>query len=596
MQSEAPLPHWEMSTIFPSLESPEYQAAFEAALGEIDALAADFDAHQIRRRETASVDPPLLHAYEEITRRLNGLLQRMRTLGSYVNCHVTTDAANETAQSRMSLLENRSVLLDQLLTRYTAWVGTTDIEALLERSEVARAHAYPLRRAQEQARHQLSEAEEALVAELRPASVNGWVRLHGNMTALLTASVSLEGEEKTLPISAVRALAHHRDRTVRKAAFEAELNAWETVTVPLAAALNGVKGFQRTLRVKRGYADDVEPTLFNNGMDRETLDAMHAACVESFPDFRRYMDAKARALGLDRLAWYDINAPMGEVKKVWGWDEAEGFIRENFGRYSGRMAEFADRSFRERWIDAPPHVGKEGGAYCSGIRPGESRIMMNYDGSFTSVSTLAHELGHAYHNLNLKDRAPMQSRTPSTLAETASIFCETLAFDAAMIRADRQERLALLDTTLDRNLQVVVDIHSRFLFEKGVFEKRAERDLTITEFNELMRSAQRETYGNRLDPLHPYMWAVKGHYYGPTFYNYPYTFGLLFGLGLYARYQEDPDSFRGQYDEFLSSTGLADAATLAGRFGVDIRSVAFWRSSLDVIRRDINDFEELARG
>jgi oligoendopeptidase F len=218
---------------------------------------------------------------------------------------------------------------------------------------------------------------------------------------------------------------------------------------------------------------------------------------------------------------------------------------------------------------------------------------MNYDGSFNGVSTLAHELGHAYHNLNLKERTFLQSQTPSTLAETASIFCETLAFDAALGSARDEERLALLEASLQRDLMVVVDIHSRFLFEQSIFERRAARALSPREFCELMLAAQRETYGEGLDGerLHPYMWAVKGHYYGPLFYNYPYTFGLLFGLGLYARYRENPEAFRAGYDDLLSATGLADAATLAARFGIDTRSEAFWTSSLDVIRGKIDEFE-----
>jgi oligoendopeptidase F len=231
-----------------------------------------------------------------------------------------------------------------------------------------------------------------------------------------------------------------------------------------------------------------------------------------------------------------------------------------------------------------------------GTRPGESRILMNFDGSFNSVSTLAHELGHGYHNLNLEQRTPLQKRTPMALAETASIFCETLAFDAVLKHAEGEERLGIIDTELQRDLMVVVDIHSRFLFEQGVFERRGQRELSPREFSELMLETQRQTYGDGLDPenLHPYMWAVKGHYYGPTFYNYPYTFGLLFGLGLYAQYQQDPETFRGGYDDLLSSTGLADAATLAGRFGIDTRSPAFWRSSLNVIRRSIDEFETAA--
>ncbi|HLJ54667.1 MAG TPA: M3 family metallopeptidase, partial [Chthonomonadaceae bacterium] len=252
-------------------------------------------------------------------------------------------------------------------------------------------------------------------------------------------------------------------------------------------------------------------------------------------------------------------------------------------------------TFREHWTDAGPRVGKQGGAYCTGLRPGVSRIFMNFDGSFNSVSTLAHELGHAYHNLNMKDRTVLQRGTPSTLAETASIFCETLAFEAAIAQEGPEKRIALLDTVLERNLAVVVDIHSRFLLEQAVFAKRAERDLTVPELNALMTDAQRQTYGADLEPLHEYMWAVKGHYYGPTFYNYPYTFGLLFGLGLYVQYRREPEAFKRRYDDLLSSTGMADAVALCARFGADITTPDFWRASLDVIRGQIAEFEVATR-
>lgn len=590
---DSTLPHWDMSTVFPSLESPEFGQEFDAAVGEIQTLALLFEEYGVRRRVGGEADAKFVARYDIVTGRLNALRERLRTLGSYIGCFVTTDARNEAAKARESQLETQSVVLSQLETRYTAWVGSSDSEALLAASEVARQHEFAVRRAAILAGHQMSEAEENLMAELRPSGLSGWARLHGNISALLTADVMVRGAVQTLPMSSVRALSADPDREVRRAAFEAELQAWQSVAVPMAAALNGIKGFQRSVRSRRGYADDVEPTLIGNNIDRATLEAMQGACVEAFPDFRRYMDAKARALGLQQLAWYDINAPLGKTESSWSWPAAEAFINDNFGRYSDRLAGFARRTFTERWIDAQPRVGKEGGAYCSGIRPSESRIMMNFDGSFTSVSTLAHELGHAYHNLNLAARTPLQRATPMTLAETASIFCETLAFDAALAQADATERLALLDTTLQRDLMVVVDIHSRFLFEQGVFSRRGARDLTVNEFSEVMTQAQRQTYGEHLDPLHPYMWAVKGHYYGPTFYNYPYTFGLLFGLGLYARYQKDEAAFRRQYDEFLSSTGLADARTLTQRFGIDITDVAFWRSSLDIIRAKIADFEQL---
>jgi pepF/M3 family oligoendopeptidase len=582
-----------MTPVFPSLESPEFRAAFDGVVADVTRLAGVFDRMGVRRRSAPSVDPAFVGAFEEVIGELNSLMERLRTVGAYIACFVTTDARDETAQSLESTLNARMVLLDQLRTRFTAWVGSSDTEALLQASEVARQHEFAVRKAAILAAHQMSEHEENLAAELAPASIIGWARLHGTMTSLLTADVEIHGETRTLPMSSVRALASDADRAVRKAAFEAEIRAWESVEVPLAACMNGVKGYQGLIRRKRSYGDDVEPTLISNSINAAILEAMQQACAESFPDFRRYMAAKAKALGLERLAWYDLMAPVGASTARWEWPAAAQFILTNFGRYSSRLRAFAQRAFEERWIDAEPRVGKEGGAYCTGLLPGISRVFMNFDGSFTSVSTLAHELGHAYHNLNLAERTPIQRMTPSTLAETASIFCETLTFDAALQDASTEERIALLDTALERDLQTVVDIHSRFLFEKAVFERRQERDLTVAELKQLMTDAQRQTYGPDLEPLHPYMWAVKGHYYGPTFYNYPYTFGLLFGVGLYARYLEDPEGFRRQYDDFLSSTGMADAATLGVRFGADVTDIGFWRAGLDVVRRHIEEFERL---
>jgi pepF/M3 family oligoendopeptidase len=583
-----------MAVIYPAIDSPEFAAAFDSYANELDRIARLFDEMGVRRRDHEAVDAATVAAYEDITRLLNDLGQQARTLGSYVGCFTSTDASDEEAQKAESLLHQRYVLHDQLSTRYVAWVGTMDLEALLAGSETARDHERTLRRARYSAERQMAEGEEILASELRPSGISAWARLHGEMSALLSAEVDLPEGRQTLPIAKVRSLANEGDRAVRRAGYEAELEAWKRVEVPLAAALNGVKGFQQVLRKRRGYADDVEPTLMSNGIDRPTLDAMQRACVETFPDFRRYFRAKARLLGLEKLEWYDLFAPVGSLSRRYTWAEAEEVVALNFGVYSERMEAFARRSYAEQWIDAEPRMGKEGGAYCTGILPGVSRIMMNFDGSFSNVSTLAHELGHAYHNLNMVGRTSLQRESPMTLNETASIFCETLLFEAALAEAEGEEKLVLLDTSLQRDSQTVVDIHSRFLFESRVFEQRAQRDLSVSEFKELMVQAQRETYGDGLASYHAYMWAVKGHYYGPLFYNYPYTFGMLFATGLYARYKQGPEAFRANYDAFLSRTGMADARTLASTFGIDTADVAFWRSSLDQVRDQIAEFERLA--
>ena len=353
-----------------------------------------------------------------------------------------------------------------------------------------------------------------------------------------------------------------------------------------------------TLAKKRGWQSPLDAALFSNNIDRPTLDAMLVAAYEAFPDFRRYLHTKAHLLGIPRLAWYDLFAPVGKSTKVWEYNDATTFIVEQFGTYSSRLSNFAARAFREQWIDAEPRPGKVDGAFCAPLRKDKSRVLANFKPTYDGMSTLAHELGHGYHNLNLAHRTALQRGTPMTLAETASIFCETIIREATLRNVDAHEQLPILEASLQGSSQVVADIISRFLFEKRVFEKRQQRELSIDELNTIMLDAQRETYGDGLDEsaLHPYMWAMKPHYYSSSsFYNYPYMFGLLFGLGLYARYQQDPETFKKGYDELLSSTGLADAATLAAKFGIDTRSTAFWRSSLDIIRRDIARFESLAQ-
>jgi pepF/M3 family oligoendopeptidase len=587
-----------MTPIYPGLDSPEFDQGFAHFSQQVAGLIELFDSHRIQARPVlGELDDAAIQSFETVTARMNTVLEEVMTLGAYLSCFVTTNTQDTLAQARYSEFQQQEARLSLLDTRYAAWIGSLDVEALIARSQLARDHAYMLRKASLQARHLMSPAEEDLASELELSSGAAWEKLHGDVTSQIIVPVEIHGERLELPMSRVRNFADDPDRAVRRAAYEAELAAWKKAAVPLAAAMNGIKGEINTLARRRGWASPLDASLFESNIDRETLEAMLTAARESFPDFRRYLRAKARTLGLQQLAWYDIFAPVGKETHTWDFEQARIFIVEKFGSYSQKLADFADRAFRENWIDAEPRAGKVDGAYCTPLRADESRVFANFKPSFNGVSTLAHELGHGYHNLNLAGRSTLQKETPMTLAETASIFCETIITHAALVRADKDEQIAILENSIQGSCQVVVDITSRFLFEARAFERRRLRELSIDEFNALMLEAQKDTYGDGLDEtqLHPYMWAMKPHYYSThfSFYNYPYMFGLLFGLGLYARYQQDPTSFKTGYDELLSSTGLGDAATMAARFGIDIRSIDFWRSSLDIVRKDIDLFEEL---
>jgi pepF/M3 family oligoendopeptidase len=589
------LPHWDLTTIFPSLESSEFAYEYAAVLDEIQGLAALFDADRIGRD---SVPSEPAEVFDEVTRRLNAFLERLTTVHAYVIAQVATDSRDEAAKAQLSEIRRQLVEVAKLQTRFVAWVGSLDADALVDRSEAARDHEFMVRRAAEAARHQMSPPEEDLAAELGPSGSTAWVSLHGDTASQLVVEIDIEGETQKLPMSEVRTLAHDPDRDLRRRAYGAELRVWEASAIPLAAALNSVKGEMNVLAPRRGWASPLDAALFEAQIDAGTLDAMLAAVTDALPALRRYPIAKARALGLERLAWYDLFAPLGQEgdgARDWSFDTARGFILEHFGSYSSRMREVAERAFEDSWIDAEPRVGKRDGAFCLDVGGGDFRILANFRPSFTGMRTLAHELGHGYHNVVAADLTRLQRELPMTAAETASIFCETIVRNAALAESSAEERLEILEGSLESNFQVVVDILSRFLFEQRLLERRRERELSVSELCELMLDAQRETYGDVLDGelLHPYMWAVKPHYYFRSFYNFPYTFGLLFGLGLYARYEADPEAFRRGYDDLLASTGLEDVASLAARMDIDVRAPQFWRASLDVIREDVEQFEQL---
>ncbi len=349
------------------------------------------------------------------------------------------------------------------------------------------------------------------------------------------------------------------------------------------------------LNRRRGRSDAVHSALERARIDRPVLEAMLASMESALPTFRAYFKSKANRLGKEKLAWWDIYAPINSQKQTFTFQQAQDLIEENFEEFSPDLSEFAKKAFQRKWIDAEQRPGKRGGAFCMDIPTvKESRILSNFDGSLDQVSTIAHELGHAYHNhcAFKAGKTALQRRTPMTLAETASIMCETIVLQAALRTADTPEnKLSALETLLIGQSQVIVDILSRYQFEKDVFERREKSDLSVQEICESMEKAQQATYGESLDwgYLNRYMWAWKPHYYSESlsFYNFPYAFGLLFGLGLYAIYQQDADAFVPKYQRLLASTGETSPEELAVGFGLNIRERDFWDASLKVIGENI---------
>ncbi len=596
------LPHWQLSSIFPDLESQEFAKAKAELKSKVEHLDALISEHDIRAQSEPLITKNTLETFEVLINRFNEAYTLYSDIRAYLFGFVATDAFNDRAQAELSSLQPLGGTLSILDKLFTAWLGSLDVETLINESAPAKEHSYLLRRRKIEATHLMGDEAEALASKLNPSGGQAWGKLHGDLISRGTIRKTLPGkEEADYPLTDLKNLQADESSEMRKAAYEAELELLNQNAVSYAAALNSIKGQVNELSIKRGWSNALEASLFQNGISEKSLLAMQQACQESFPIFRRYLLAKAKFLGKDRLAWYDLNAPVSVgSSRGYSWAEAKSFVVDKFSNYSDNLASFAQKSFDENWHDVPPRKGKRNGAFCMSL-PGvkESRVMLNFGGKLDDLFTIAHELGHAYHNHchYQAGRSILQSVTPRTLAETASIFCETIVTNAILAEASEAEQLAILEQDLLGSTQLVIDIHSRFIFESGMFEKRLERELSIEELNALMLEAQAATYGEALDAEahHPYMWAHKGHYYssGYSFYNYPYTFGYLFGLGLYSRYQQEASGFHERYDELLASTGMGDAASLAGQFGIDLEDPEFWRGSLSIAAQRVATFETL---
>jgi pepF/M3 family oligoendopeptidase len=600
------LPHWDLSNIYPGLESKEVDGAVEDLRGRIQQLDQFLEKENISRTGEipSSIDRTAM-LVSEYLRMTNDILALAGTIEAFLYGYISTDSFNTLAKRKESELEMITIRISNQEVLFRGWFGEVvkqgnNLSSLFAASQTMQDHDFFLRETVEQSKYLMSDDEESLASELSLSGGSAWQKLQGTVTSQISVPFEREGVVEDVPIAALQNIRKYDpDEQTRRRAFEAEIKAWESMREPLAACMNGVKGTVLTLNQRRGREDALHEVLDQTRIDRETLQSMLGVMKESFPTFRCYFKAKAKRMGKDALAWWDLFAPVGGSERCFTFEEARISIVGDFGSFSPRLAEFTQKAFDQRWIDAEPRKGKRGGAFCMDIPlVEESRILANYDGSLDQLSTLAHELGHAFHNECQWGLTELQRITPMTLAETASIFNETLISESALEQAQNvEEELSILETFLVGTSGVIVDIYSRYLFESEVFEKRSDAELSADDFCEIMLRCQAETYADGLDEQyrHPYMWAWKPHYYSPSrsFYNFPYAFGQLFGLGLFALYQERGEDFIPDYESLLRNTGMGNAADLAARFDIDLRSPAFWKSSMEVIEGRVARYLEL---
>ena len=577
---------WQLDTIYQGFDDP----AFQQELEQLQTLVKQCDAFvaQLEKTEPMEGLRTGIHYLEQIT-----LLATK--LAGYAMLRQAANTRDPEAASRIGQV--MQVISDTAASEaaFKAWASKLpQLMELIQQDETLKDYTFLFSNMEKSSRYLLAGRGEEIMAKLQLSGGNAWSDLQQYLTS--TVPVTYRGE--TTNLSAVRNLAYDPDPQVRKDAYEAELACYERIRDAVAFALNSIKLETISDCQLRGYESPLARTLEKSDMQKKTLDAMLGAMDEYLPVFWKYLKAKAKFLGHEGgLPWYDLFAPVGSSSTKFTAQQARDYLVKLFAGFDRELSDMVARAFDNAWIDFYPRDGKSGGAFCAGVEClNESRILTNFDGMFGDVVTLAHELGHAFHNQCIQDHRPLNKDYSMPLAETASTFNECVVMAAAIeAAADKAEKLALIESQLQDAAQIICDIYSRFKFEAQVFRRRSEEFMDADALCKIMLQAQKDSYGDGLDHnlLHPYMWVCKSHYYGPTFYNFPYAFGGLFARGLYACYEREGAAFVPKYKELLRTTTVATAEDTAKVAGIDLTDKEFWRAALQTIADQIELFCQL---
>lgn len=586
---------WDLSDLYSSFEDEAFVNDFQQMENYIGLMQELVD------RNFQSLDDAARKITEYLYMRIE-INNCVTKLAVFANLSLSTNAKNEKALAAMGRIQDRISEFTKGEVLFKKWLSKVEtLDEIISSSSFLQEHRFYLKEMVEKSKYMLSDQEEYIISKMSNTGGVSWSKLQQILTATLMVDININGEEKSLPLPEVRNMAFHKDANIRRLAYEAELKAYEKIVQSSAACLNGIKGETITTSQFRGIESPLAETLMNSRMTKKTLDAMLQAMVESLPEFHKFFKRKAQLLGHNNgLPFYDLFAPVGESNLTYTLEEARDYIVSNFKSFSPELSDYVKNAFDNKWLDTDVYPGKSGGAFCANIHPiKQSRILANFDGSFKNVTTLAHELGHGYHGHCLTEESILNSTYPMPLAETASIFAETILVKDALERASKEEGFAILENEITQAAQVVVDIYSRYLFETAVFEGREQQQLSVNQLNSIMLEAQKKAYGDGLDYdyLHQYMWVNKVHYYYPTrhFYNFPYAFGLLFSKGLYSLYLKDRSTFPQRYKELLAATGKMTIEEVARIMDIDVTDISFWRSSLKLVIEDIEKFIALSK-
>ncbi|EIM06479.1 oligoendopeptidase [Planococcus antarcticus DSM 14505] len=586
---------WDLDTLFPGgSESQELRVHMNEAVTKL----SEFE-EQIHNFEvpTAKEDA---HKLADLLEQMSGLMKHLSQSGALIGCLMAQNTQDKKAgilESEVSSLSARFQNSFQKIQQDLSKVEGKVWAELLNQGPL-REFNFILNEWREEAKMLLSEKEESLITALSVDGYHSWSQLYDMLVGEINVTVTVDGKSKSLSVGQANNLSSHKDAAVRQESYEKLEEAWIDKEEFFAKTLNSIAGFRLETYKKRGWDNPLQEPLHINRMKQETLDAMWGAISNNKQPFVDYLNQKGKLLGKDGLDWYDVDAPVTESTQQFSYQEGAEFILKQFGKFGPELEQFAQQAFEKGWIEAEDRPNKRPGGFCTGLPLSEeSRIFMTYSGSMSNVATLAHELGHAFHTYALRPVHSLNRSYAMNVAETASTFAEMIVADAAVKNAQSdQEKIALLEDKVQRSVAFFMNIHSRFLFETRFYEERKKGVVPAARLNELMEQAQTEGFAGGLASTHPHFWASKLHFYITyvPFYNFPYTFGYLFSLSVYAKALEEGSSFEEKYLALLRDTAVMSAEDLAMKhLDEDITQQAFWEKGIALCVQDAKEFISL---
>jgi len=580
---------WDLSPLYENIDSNEFKKDKENYIKKINEL------NMWTERNFSNTENAKEKIENYITQKNE--LTKYSKLTLYLNLLSSTDTSNEKVLKEINEIEEIELEITTHEVNFIQYLKKVqNIDEIVKKSKILTEYNFYIKELKKYSQHILAPSEENIISKMKKNGSMLFKKQWEQLSSNLIVDMEKDGKFQKFPLSVIRNFAYDSDPDVRKKAYESELKSYEKIDTSAAFSLNGIKGEVITISKIRGYSSPLEMTLESSGIDKKILTMMFSAIKENIPFIQKYFLKKAEILGHKKgLPFYDLFAPIDKNDIKFTYDEAKAFVIKNFTDFSEKLGKFAENAFEKNWIDVLPKKGKVGGAFCEGIHSiKESRILTNFTGTLNDAITLAHELGHAYHDSCLYNEKELNSNYPMPIAETASTFCETIVLNSALKTANQREKKIIIENDLSGIAQTTIDIYSRFLFEDELFKRREQCFVSANELKEIMINAQKEAYGKGLDEnyLHPYMWVCKPHYYDADFnyYNFPYAFGLLFSKGLYAKYLKDSENFVELYDKMLSATGKNSIADCAKLCEIDLYDPDFWNSALTIIKEEIENF------